>query len=919
MQLPEYLIGIDLGTTNSSLAYVRRRAPGKQKSAVNLFPISQVVKPGVMEERDLLPSFLYLAGEFDLPPQSLSLPWDNRRNYAVGYFARSQGQKVPGRLVHSAKSWLCHGGVDRYAPTLPWGSVEEVPKISPVDASARYLSYMRECWNHFHAGGPHEYLEKQPLVLTVPAAFDEVARNLTLEAAARAGLENVVLLEEPMAAFYYWIYSYHRRWPQAIQGDMLALVCDVGGGTTDFSLIEVIKEGDIFRFERVAVGDHLLLGGDNMDIAMALYLESQVGKKLDPVQFVQLVTHCSRAKETLWQKDAPGASEFAVVGRGSSVIGGSIKFRLSRSILDGIVLDGFFPFVPFDEEASKGQRIGFREWGLPYEAEPAISRHLLAFLKRHLPQGRRPDLVLFNGGVLIPDIIRERVVEQISRWFSRGEAWRPEILANDRLDLAVSYGAAYFNLVRSGEGIRIAGGSPRSFFLGIRSDRKPEAMCVLPFGAREGDKFHIDRERMQVLAGQPVSFPLYSSTLRKSDKPGDIAEITPDMIRLAPIQTVLRVGKTAKKREIPVEMHSEVSEIGTLDLWLSDRQSDRRWRLQFLVRSVPARSAPSGPLADTAIPADEISAVLARTFAAEADYPVENLTGRLEQAIGHKKDSWSLAANRKICDFLLEMAASRTASAGFEARWLNLVGFCLRPGLGAAGDEWRVKRLWSILQDKVCHDKDIQCWVEWWVLWRRIAGGLGRHQQLDIFRQMSSHLLEAFAGKKSLRKHVKALELAEMWRTAASLENLPEELRCELGEEIVRRCRQGLEEHELWALGRLGSRTPLYGQNIIAREKVVPWIRSILSLTGNDAARCYSLAQLARKTGDRAVDIDEDLRAEVLQALAAHCPSSRLTQLSQMVEEVTELNSGLQKHYFGDSFPPGLAMIGKTAGQGERR
>jgi len=901
-----YLIGIDLGTTNTGLAYIERK--GRQKSKIKNFSIPQLVKSKTMEPREVLASALYLSGEFDLPPESLSLPWDLERMFAVGEFARVQGQKVPGRLVHSAKSWLCHSGVDRRAQILPWGAPEEINKISPIEASASYLSFLKESWNHFQTKIPQQELQNQAIVVTVPAAFDQVARELTVEAAQNAGLENITLLEEPMAAFYHWIYCYRNKWPKRIKGNMLALVCDIGGGTTDFSLIEVRREEEKLDFKRVAVGDHLLLGGDNMDLALALHLESLANKKLDPQQLIELIGESRKAKEILWSNDSLNEYSFTIAGRGSSIIGGSQKFKLKMDTLKEVILNGFFPLESSELfNCATTKRSGFREWGLPFETEPAITKHLSKFLRHHLPPDRKPDLVLFNGGSLTPEIIRERIITQLTKWFSKEQkTWKPIVLNNKNLDLAVASGAAYFNLVRHGEGIRIGGGIARSYYLGIEtSDNTPQAICILPFATNQDETLIIEHHPLEVRARQLVSFPLYSSTIRKNDPLGEIVSIIDtEMISLVPIQTILKVGKKAKKEQIPIKLSVGINEVGTLDVHLLAKDSDRCWRLQFQLAK-PRQKNHREQI--KIIPISKLQNTLGETFILNT-HPPQTLMRRLEQVLLSKKNSWELTANRQIWDILLKQAAHRTKSAGHEERWLNLIGFCLRPGIGFPEDDWRIKKLSSILQERISYPRSVPVRLEWWVLWRRVAGGLNEQQQLEVFRQLSYHILpesSQWFSRKPLYRHAKYPEIVEMWRTASSLENLPLKLRYELGEHLCSQFTRHLpKEHEYWVLGRLGSRTPFYSQNVIPPEKIVSWIEILLNLEDDNFHRFYAMAQLSRKTDDRVIDIKETLRQQVLEILARNTP--RISQLYALVAQAIELDSGLQKHYLGDSLPPGL-------------
>ena len=498
-----YIIGVDLGTTNSAVAYVDLAGRTSGSPTVERFEIPQLVAPGELGHAATLPSFLYLPGPHDLPEGSLTLPWDATRDYAAGVMAREQGARVPGRLAASAKSWLSHAGVDRMSDILPWRAPHEVDQVSPVEASARFLRHLREAWNEKMAQG-HESarFERQHIVLTVPASFDEVARELTVEAAHRAGISRLVLLEEPLAAFYAWLDG-HEAERDAMQDGQLVLVCDVGGGTSDFSVIGIRRDDQDVRFERLAVGDHLMLGGDNMDHALGRQVEIEAAGgagKLDVQRWHQLVQQCREAKEDLLGADPSDRAHVAVAARGSDLIGSTIKATLYRDDAERIVLKGFFPETDLDAPLQGNRRAGLAELGLPYESDPAIPRHLAAFWRRTLPLLRQetgrddphPDYLLFNGGVFSPALLRERLRGIVGKWFDDSGDWQPEALAGNRLDFAVAHGAAYYGLVRLGEGVRVGSGSARAYYVGVMagededaSERQP-AVCLIPRGGRGG-------------------------------------------------------------------------------------------------------------------------------------------------------------------------------------------------------------------------------------------------------------------------------------------------------------------------------------------------------------------------------------------------------------------------------------------------
>src|ERR1700674_2460353 len=553
-------IGIDLGTTNSALAYIdEREAEDRDFPPVHIFETPQLVAAGRSEPRRTLPSFLFLE---DGQP--------------VGLYAREQGALVPTRLVHSAKSWLSNPDVDRTAKILPWDSQETGRVLSPVEVSSRFIAKFREEWDLAKSGR----LAEQDIVLTVPASFDEEARALTVMAARDAVLERLTLLEEPAAAFYSWIATNLAASRKKLFDGQIVLVCDVGGGTSDFSLIRVTREGDLVNFTRTAVGKHLLLGGDNLDLTLAWLVESKLGTPISIRQRSGLRRQCSSAKEKLLNDPNLKGVEITVLGSGSAVIGKTLKSEILREEALELALEGFLPFTERGEAPKEEKRSLFRELGLPYVSDAAITRHLNAFLE---PTGQAPDAILFNGGFFIPEILRQRVADVVGQWYGR----RPEILENTDLDLAVARGAAYYSYVRStGSGVLVRGGLPRTYYIGLGEarDGKFPAVCLVPRGAEEGASVEIDNEALQLVANRPVSFRLYSSLTRTEDKLGDLVEFSagdPDLHMHAPLHAVIRFGKKAEERFIPVKLGARLTEIGTLETWCESKISDNRRRLAF--------------------------------------------------------------------------------------------------------------------------------------------------------------------------------------------------------------------------------------------------------------------------------------------------------------------------------------------------
>ncbi len=603
MSESKYIIGIDLGTTHCVMAYAEGAVDADQEPIIQTFMIPQVVNPGDVRPQPLLPSFLFLPGPHDVPPGSLALPWDPSVDYTIGELGRKRGTEVPNRLVASAKSWLSYAGVDRTEPILPWDSPAEGRKVSPLEASSLFLAHLRDAWNHSMAEqGIDALFESQEIYLTVPASFDVVARELTVKAAQAAGLEHITLLEEPQAAFYAWIESQRERWRKAVRVDESILVCDIGGGTTDFSLIQVSEEQGELTLRRVAVGNHILLGGDNMDLTLAYALQAklaQTGVRLDSWQFRGLWHSCRTAKERLLSNPGLQSEPIVILGRGTSLIGGTIRSELTRAEVEQVLVEGFFPVTDRDEYPQSRRKVGVREMGLPYESDPAVSRHLARFLgqsERGLTEAGSnmgyPSAVLFNGGVMKSDLLRRRFLDILRRWHP--QEYVRELSSAD-LDLAVARGAAYYGLARRGRGIRIRGGVARPYYIGIESAMPAvpgiptpiKALCIVPFGMEEGTGAEIREREFGLVVGEPAAFNLLASTVRKKDQVGEIIDDWQGEIdEVTTMEAVLPASEAVEGASvIPVWLQSKVTEIGTLELWCVARDDDqKRWKLEFNLR-----------------------------------------------------------------------------------------------------------------------------------------------------------------------------------------------------------------------------------------------------------------------------------------------------------------------------------------------
>jgi hypothetical protein len=936
--ISRYLIGIDLGTTNSAVAYIDRSASSADHiSSIQLFKIPQLVAEGEIDSLPTLPSFLYLADQHELNAGRLSLPWTSS-NLIVGMWAREHGALVPSKQVSSAKSWLSHDAVDRTAKILPWGADPQELACSPVEASARYLIHIKDAWNHTIGLGVEELLfENQDVVLTVPASFDEEARELTVQAAKDAGLNRLTLLEEPLAAFYAWIVSHRRSLKRYLKDNDLVLICDIGGGTTDFSLIRVrVIDGKV-QFERTAIGEHLLLGGDNVDLALAKRVEVKLNNpKLSLQQQNALRRQCCAAKERILSNKSLQSVPINILGTGRSLIGGSLTTELTRQDVIDTLVNGFLPSVVFNDLPSRDKRTALRELGLPYASEPAITKHLAAFLTQATiatgdnndsssPTLVRPDAILFNGGFFATEIARNRIVEIITSWFKETDPdWKLKVLAHEKLESAVAIGAAYYGMVKHGGGLRVSGGSARAYYIGVQSGKKEtgqlQVVCILPRGTEEGSRLELLSREFTVLTNRPVSFTLYSSTSRH-DAHGDVLTIDEDELHQhAPLVTVLRYGKRSRQAELEVMLTINFTEVGTLELWCEAPKTGHRWRLQFQLRGFEPQledEESKDKETETVINEEAVNAaseLIYATFGTHShltsntdvsEQPTaESLVGKMEAALGYRKDSWSMITIRKLCDALIKVSDGRKKGARYEARWLNLFGFCLRPGFGAVVDDWRINHARKIYLAGILFPKDMQCQVEWLILWRRIAGGLNAGQQRELYERNMALL--GIGGKKGIGRFNKQVD-QEGWLLLASLEHLAPRLRIQLGKELMSRIREdSTNKSYVWSLGRLGARIPFYGplNCVVPVEEAASWINFLLQFpTTTELAS--AIVQLGARTNDPARNIPEDLREQTIDRLTKAGINSELIESLRTYIPPTRMDAA---RIFGESLPEGLRL-----------
>lgn len=938
----KYVVGIDLGTTHTVVGYAPFNAP-LTSDVIRLFPIEQLIAPGQVAPRPLLPSFRYHHAEGEFTSHQTALPWqgngvaEDTVPAIGGEWGRELGAKVEGRLVSSAKSWLSHDQVDRTASILPWG-VEGVDKVSPVVASASYLAHVHHAWNAAHPDAP---LAAQEIVLTVPASFDEAARAYTVEAAHLAGLPHVRLLEEPQAVCYDWFLRHRDQAPTLLGDSRLMLVVDVGGGTTDLSLIRIDLNGGELQLTRIAVGDHLMLGGDNLDLALARMLEPRLsgeGAKLSSAALTQLIQQTRNAKEQLLAAEGPTAVTVTLLGSGRKLVGGARSAILHRDEVHALALDGFLPLSAFDELPQR-RRSAVVEFGLPYVADPAVSRHLAAFFQAHeqacrtaLGDKDQPeaapvaDCVIYNGGFFQAPVLRERLGALLSQWSSRPV----KLLENPHPDHAVALGAVTYGLTRARGQRTIGGGSARSFFLLVEDEQgQRQAVCLLPKGSEEGKEVSLPGRRFELRLGQPVAFPLASFSGDRQFAAGEVISADDDsLLKLPPLMARLdaRVGR----QEVTVTLASTLTETGVLrvDCVDADAQNGRyagsdpsvvvgaggqtRWALEFSVRRAPR----SVDAADLPAGFNEASALIADVFLkSDKQFDpkrVKQLRDDIEKRL-RARESWDVPLLRALFDELLKGAGKRRRSVTHERVWFNLAGFCMRPGFGYPLDDWRIEQVWPLFAQGLQFPQESQSWAEWWTFWRRVAGGLDSAQQGQVLDAIEKFINPAHTRNSKIQTDIKVRSYEDMVRLAGSLEHLPIDSKVRLGEWFVTRLgKSGETQTTWWALGRVASRVPFHGSahSVVPKETAEQWLRFILKEDWKkNTAAAFSAVLLSRMSGDRARDIDEALRHQVVEKLKLAKASALWLSL---VTEVVTLDEGENKRVFGEALPVGLRLLDAT-------
>ncbi|TAA47474.1 hsp70 family protein [Corallincola spongiicola] len=896
-----YVIGIDLGTSNIVLAYAklgRSAKPSAAASAFQVWPIPQWLDKGQWGTALTLPALRYHPGA-EVSAAQQQLPWPSSQlqqqlpNALLGHWAQQLGSAMPGRLVQSAKSWLCQQTAET---ALPWRAEAHVATVSPLQATASYLDYLRCAWDHQFADAP---MAQQQLQITVPASFDDHARALTQEAAALAGLNQPVLLEEPIAATYDWLL-------READSDTLAdreqmLVCDIGGGTSDFTLINIKPSAEQKRpqLERVAVGEHLMLGGDNVDLALAVQAQrklntSDKAARPDFKQLQQLSQQSRQAKETLLATDPPDEFKINLLGSGSALIGGTQQTRLTAKEVEQLALDGFFPLV--DSTAYPQQRKGaLVQTGLPYPADAAITRHLAAFLAPHIKQtGITPDTLLLNGSPFHSPQLRQRLIAQLQQWSERPIT----LLENPAPDLAVARGAAYYGWLRQQKQQLIRSDSARSYFAIVDSQSGKQAFCILPKGSATDHSQTLSTPDFTLMCGEPVQFEIASDHGATRYQLGQRIADSHQLHHLPKLTTEL-----AGSGMVNVRLSTRLTELGQLAVACQAiDEPTQQWPISFNLRAhEQADIAPACQSTPTAA-----FKLIHQVFgSSKAVLNVSELRNQLEKQLG-KRDNWSADTARHLADQLLETAGKRRRSLKHERIWFNLSGYCLRPGSGMPNDNQRISQLWQLYTSGLQYQQENQGWREWWVLWRRVVAGLNDEQQATLLDDIGMVLVPGYARSAGNKPRQQA-GIEERIRLIGALERIPVEVKTEVGNLLLDKLQKQDElAASSWALARIGARRLAYAtpEFRITADVVSEWLQTLLTLDWKQHPQlCFPAVTMAQPT-DSALAVNDDLRRQVSDKLRrGRRNEGWLRWLSDDADQ-----AGDQQQIWGDNLPTGLRL-----------
>ena len=895
-----FTVGIDLGTSHTVIAYTDPDG----REPIQIFNVERRVALNQSDRRPTLPSVLYapLAEESSEPGAWL-----------IGDYARQRGREIAGRAVLSAKSWLCHAAVDRQAAILPWGAPADAPRLSPVDASARILAHVRDDWDRRWPGAP---LGEQQVILTVPASFDPIARQLTVKAAAEAGLR-VRLLEEPQAAFYDYLDCYGL---QALEHELTRLherplrifVCDVGGGTTDLTLLTVSRRDGELLVNRTAVGRHLLLGGDNMDLTLAHLAEASLSseQRFNAQELSQWVLMCRDAKERLLQPDAIEEVRVAIGASGSQLVGRSRSATLEREQVRSTLLDGFFPLVEPGSlpRPARSALVGF---GLPYESDPSISSHISAFLARHLPAGERIDQVLLNGGVFLAPLLAERLESVLERLGQPGK-----LLPHAQPDLAVGRGAVKYGLSLNGKALKIGGGSSHGYYIAFDapgSATPRQAVCVVPRGAPEGELHRAVSQQFTLRLGQPVRFELYSSDVSVADSAGNVVQID-DQFELLPQLVTHLESEQPESNEIAVSLEGELSAVGTLDIHCVPVGSQQAaialaFELRGQERTVVGSGGstrPSAMVGGDRLPEayEAIQRVFGKGRAGVDARETKDLVRNLERMLGPRRE-WTLQTNRALFDVIGPKHQARRRTVEHERVYWMLAGYTLRPGFGHVLDRQRVAALLPVLRSGLNFTDNVRAWQQFLIAWRRILPGMTEPEQLESLATLAPYAGRVATRAKPQRGFLNIVQ-PELLDLLGLLERLPTAKRAALGNALLERTWTE-QEPRLWdIIGRLGARVPVYASVhfVIEPNQIQPWLEQLLREKWDTIPTATkAAARMTRMTGDRARDVSEGLRREVLSRLQQY---NAAAELIQNVSEVVAVAANDVVSGYGEELPVGL-------------
>lgn len=906
-----FVIGIDLGTTESALSYVDLE---DKNLKIKILPIPQLVDDGQIEELPSLPSVIYLKEE----TRNVSVPdWMNHEKIIFGNYARELGSRQPSRFVHSSKSWLCHPKVDRTSAILPWQSEVVEEKISPVNAATEFLLYLIKVWNKT-IGYKKETWEfhRQKVIVTIPASFDPSARNYSLEAIEKAGIEAVMLLEEPQAAFYDYLYRNPKSMVADLKGVETVLVVDIGGGTTDFSLISINWSSDSNHpeFSRLAVGPHLLIGGDNFDMALSRQVEAAFkhkGRKLTARQWLSL-THQSRiAKEKVLAGEQQEPTTFSISGSGSKVLAGAAKIKIEAAKILDLLVDGFFPLVEAKEKPSEDQETGLSEAGLPFTRDAAITRHLAAFLHQN---NAKPDAVLFNGGTMKAECLRQRLFEILTLW----KGSEPRVLSNPHPTLAVSAGAAYYGMVNLGLGQRISSGNPVSIYLGIGTSKSstgekhvPERlMCILPKDSETEREYQMEDKSFGIDLSRDSAFYLfYTPAPPKAEKLGRIIRF--NSRRYLPLPPCILKARTGKG-EKQVKLWVTLRETGYLQIFCHEIEGSFSQELHFDLSddNHEQKSSDKAPtkrrVPITAAQLKKIDKLLSDCF--EGVIACNSAFKELEQIMGSGRNNWDAEMLRQLFDIFAEPVKEFNKNHETMTLWFRLLGFCLRPGYGVSGDAERVDMIWNMI-DNEYDFSNIEFWSDHWVMFKRIAPGLSIERQIALKDKIEQKLFSSSRSRSNKRK-ISQHERNQLWRLLGHLERLPVDEKERLGWWIARSpLSYGNDMLALYALGRIGARDLAYASesSMVSQSVTNAWTDHLLrrAIPGNSYLDS-ALRELARKTGDRLVQIDDELRKKVLDTFKK---KNRKRTFIKPLVKVAKLNESELAEFIGESLPSGFLWV----------